>query len=189
MRRANLFSISNDANVRPAGFIVVAACVMTFEARDSAAKVVPARFRFSQTSSLKATKSQRNRKSTSSQTSKWDHQLGLFRVNRSPSPSLRDASRRQLTAEFLQFSKNLQDKGLASPMKKSPSAPSLVEKKSPRRKVVRHGHGPGGCALLNPELLKRHAVSVDNPGYSPQLVGMLSISNGFRFQTFFSTEY
>lgn len=28
-----------------AGFIVVAACVMTFEARDSAAKVVPARFK------------------------------------------------------------------------------------------------------------------------------------------------
>lgn len=29
----------------PPGFIVVAACVMTFEARDSAAKVVPARFK------------------------------------------------------------------------------------------------------------------------------------------------
>lgn len=27
------------------GFIVVASCVMTFEARDSAAKVVPARFK------------------------------------------------------------------------------------------------------------------------------------------------
>lgn len=32
-----------------AGFIVVAACVMTFEARDSAAKVVPARFKISTT--------------------------------------------------------------------------------------------------------------------------------------------
>jgi hypothetical protein len=30
-----------------AGFIVVASCVMTFEARDSAAKVVPARFKVS----------------------------------------------------------------------------------------------------------------------------------------------
>lgn len=29
------------------GFIIVAACVMTFEARDSAAKVVPARFKVS----------------------------------------------------------------------------------------------------------------------------------------------
>lgn len=29
------------------GFIVVASCVMTFEARDSAAKVVPARFKIS----------------------------------------------------------------------------------------------------------------------------------------------
>ncbi|XP_046397681.1 uncharacterized protein LOC124164401 [Ischnura elegans] len=33
------------------GFIVVAACVMTFEARDSAAKVVPARFRLQRTRS------------------------------------------------------------------------------------------------------------------------------------------
>lgn len=32
------------------GFIVVAACVMTFEARDSAAKVVPARFKMGSTS-------------------------------------------------------------------------------------------------------------------------------------------
>lgn len=31
------------------GFIIVAACVMTFEARDSAAKVVPARFKLSTT--------------------------------------------------------------------------------------------------------------------------------------------
>ncbi|KAJ8678598.1 hypothetical protein QAD02_014385, partial [Eretmocerus hayati] len=151
------------------GFIVVAACVMTFEARDSAAKVVPARFRFNQGSTLKNTKqSQRNnRKSTSSQTSKWDHQLGLFRCNRSPSPSLRDASRRQLTAELVQFSKNLEDKGVTGQMRKSPSAPSLVEKRSPRRRSPKYG---AGCALLNPELLKRYAASVDVPGYNPQQI-------------------
>ncbi|XP_043282828.1 uncharacterized protein [Venturia canescens] len=146
------------------GFIVVAACVMTFEARDSAAKVVPARFRFNQGSTLK-NRNQRSRRSTSSQTTKWDHQFGLFRVNRTPSPSAQEIYRKQLTAEFLRFSKNLQDKGLpTNPIKKSPSAPSLVTKKSPgSRKAPKYA----GCALLNPELLQRQALSVDNPGYSP----------------------
>lgn len=35
---------NNNNNIEP-GFIIVAACVMTFEARDSASKVVPARFK------------------------------------------------------------------------------------------------------------------------------------------------
>lgn len=147
---------------------MVAACVMTFEARDSAAKVVPARFRFSQTSTqLKSSKSQRNRRSTSSQTTKWDHQLGLFRVNRSPSPSTHEVSRKQLTAEFMQFSKDLKEKRVAHAIKKSPSAPTLIDKKSPRRKSPKYA----ACSLLNPELLQRHALSVDNPSYSPHQVG------------------
>lgn len=146
---------------------MVAACVMTFEARDSAAKVVPARFRFNQSSTLKYGRHQRQRRSTSSQTTKWDHQLGLFRVNRTPSPSAHEISRKALTAEFVRFSKNLGDKGQPdNPIKKSPSAPSLVMKKSPaRRKTSKFA----GCALLNPELLQRHALSVDNPGYSPPI--------------------
>ncbi|KZC12763.1 hypothetical protein WN55_04284 [Dufourea novaeangliae] len=144
------------------GFIVVAACVMTFEARDNAAKVVPARFRFSQTSTIKSIKNQRNRRSISSQTTKWDHQLGVFRVNRSPSPSIHDVLRKQLTAEFVQFSKELGDKQTGHSIKKSPSAPSLVDKKSPRKRTPKYA----GCALLNPELLQRHALSVDNPSYS-----------------------
>lgn len=146
---------------------MVAACVMTFEARDSAAKVVPARYRFNQASTLRSSKNQRqNRRSTSSQTTKWDHQLGLFRVNRSPSPSTHEASRKQLTAEFMQFSKDLRDKGVAHAIKKSPSAPTLIDKKSPRRRSPKYA----GCSLLNPELLQRHAVSVDNPSYSPHQV-------------------
>lgn len=44
-----------------AGFIVVAACVMTFEARDSAAKVVPARFKLSTTSRTPRTNSSSRR--------------------------------------------------------------------------------------------------------------------------------
>ncbi|XP_072748857.1 uncharacterized protein [Anoplolepis gracilipes] len=153
------------------GFIVVAACVMTFEARDSAAKVVPARYRFNQASTLK--KSQRNRRSTSSQTTKWDHQLGLFRVNRSPSPSTHEVSRKQLTAEFMQFSKDLQEKGVAHSIKKSPSAPTLVDKKSPRRRSPKYA----GCSLLNPELLQRHALSVDNPSYSPHQISRESLEH------------
>ncbi|XP_063995494.1 uncharacterized protein LOC135172912 [Diachasmimorpha longicaudata] len=157
------------------GFIVVAACVMTFEARDSAAKVVPARFRFNQNSTLKYGRHQRPRRSTSSQTTKWDHQLGLFRVNRTPSPSAHEISRKALTAEFVRFSKNLGDKGVPEhPIKKSPSAPSLVMKKSPsRRKTSKFA----ACALLNPELLQRHAVSVDNPGYSPPRISRESLDN------------
>lgn len=139
---------------------------MTFEARDNAAKVVPARFRFNQTSTIKNTRNQRNRRSTSSQTTKWDHQLGVFKVNRSPSPSIHEVSRKQLTAEFMQISKELSEKQAGHSIKKSPSAPTLIEKKSPRKKTSKHS----GCALLNPELLKRHALSVDNPSYSPHQV-------------------
>ncbi|XP_031837289.2 uncharacterized protein LOC116429043 isoform X1 [Nomia melanderi] len=144
------------------GFIVVAACVMTFEARDNAAKVVPARFRFNQTSTVKNMKNLRTRRSISSQTTKWDHQLGVFRVNRSPSPSIHEVLRKQLTAEFMQFSKNLNDKQTGHCIKKSPSAPTLIDKKSPRKRTSKYA----GCALLNPELLQRHALSVDNPSYS-----------------------
>lgn len=145
---------------------MVAACVMTFEARDNAAKVVPARFRFNQTSTIKNTRNQRNRRSTSSQTTKWDHQLGVFKVNRSPSPSIHEVSRKQLTAEFMQFSKELNEKQAGHSIKKSPSAPTLIEKKSPRKRTSKYA----GCALLNPELLQRHALSVDNPSYSPHQV-------------------
>ncbi|XP_014472568.1 PREDICTED: uncharacterized protein LOC106743336 [Dinoponera quadriceps] len=155
------------------GFIVVAACVMTFEARDSAAKVVPARFRFSQASTIKSSKSQRNRRSTSSQTTKWDHQLGLFRVNRSPSPSTHEVSRKQLTAEFMQFSKDMREKGVTHSMKKSPSAPTLIDKKSPRQKSPKYA----ACSLLNPELLQRHALSVDNPSYSPHQISRESLEH------------
>ncbi|XP_048505321.1 uncharacterized protein LOC105687762 isoform X2 [Athalia rosae] len=137
---------------------------MTFEARDSAAKVVPARFRFNQNTPCKNSK-QRSRRSTSCQTTRWDHQLGLFRVHRSPSPSTHEVSRKQLTAELMQFSKHLQDKNNSQSLKKSPSAPNLVLKNSPRRKTNRYT----GCALLNAELLKRHAMSVDNAGYNPHI--------------------
>lgn len=54
------------------GFIVVASCVMTFEARDSAAKVVPARFKVSTNSRGRPT-GESGRRTTSKQ---------IFRKNR-----------------------------------------------------------------------------------------------------------
>ncbi|XP_076174651.1 uncharacterized protein LOC143150344 [Ptiloglossa arizonensis] len=153
------------------GFIVVAACVMTFEARDNAAKVVPARFRFNQPSTIKSIRNQRNRRSISSQTTKWDHQLGVFKMNRSPSPSVHEVLRKQLTAEFMQFSKEMNEKQASHSIKKSPSAPTLVDKKSPRKRIPKYA----GCALLNPELLQRHALSVDNPSYSTYQVSRESL--------------
>ncbi|XP_051170693.1 uncharacterized protein LOC127287669 isoform X2 [Leptopilina boulardi] len=148
------------------GFIVVAACVMTFEARDSAAKVGPARLRLNQTSSIKqTTKSQRNiNKSIPCQTSKWDQQPGLFRT---PSPSSQDATKKQFTTSggVIEFSNNSNNnENSHTIIKKSPSAPTLVEKKSPRQRAPKFS----GCALLNPELLQRYAASVDNPTYNSQ---------------------
>lgn len=46
------------------GFIIVAACVMTFEARDSAAKVVPARFKLSTNSRANGTRMNSSRRTT-----------------------------------------------------------------------------------------------------------------------------
>ncbi|XP_067001011.2 uncharacterized protein [Anabrus simplex] len=135
------------------GFIVVAACVMTFEARDSAAKVVPARFKFNNNQKLSPVPSKHTplppsradsgRRTTSSQT-KWDNHLGLFRVpsNTQHSPSGSDTlGRHALTAAFVQFSRALHQRQISvessnshkrlgsQPMvtgiTKSPSAPNL----------------------------------------------------------------
>ncbi|XP_014250656.1 uncharacterized protein LOC106667300 [Cimex lectularius] len=142
------------------GFIVVAACVMTFEARDSAAKVVPTP-RTRQPSSYPArNKSSRmqgsvrsggdSRRSTSCQT-KWEGRA-------SPAPS-DQISRRALTAAFVQFSRELGSRPQVSGLNKSPSAPDLVAQPPPRLL-------PTSCALLSPHyLLQRQALSVDNPDY------------------------
>lgn len=115
----HLFSVS--------GFIVVAACVMTFEARDSAAKVVPARFKFNNTikaspvSKKQMSETSDSRRSTSCQT-KWDNHMGLFRVSSNKTGSIRGdtggtspcssevMNRRALTAAFVQFSRALQNR-------------------------------------------------------------------------------
>nr|XP_018911038.1 PREDICTED: uncharacterized protein LOC109039825 [Bemisia tabaci] len=114
------------------GFIVVAACVMTFEARDTAAKVAAARGKASQSSTHRASKhspregtgskqtsfrDSERRKTSSSQLNKWDYGQGhkgrcdsFVETSSGPrSPiSTEVMSRRALTAAFIQFSRTLE---------------------------------------------------------------------------------
>ncbi|XP_011186932.2 uncharacterized protein LOC105214921 isoform X1 [Zeugodacus cucurbitae] len=124
------FHLNNLSYVGPivmgfGGFIVVASCVMTFEARDSAAKVVPARFRAgaggSKTtvrSNQSSATSQRRAIGIQLQSSRWDQQFGVFRTSpaepppqTTPQPFDRDA----LTAELVKFSKSLSASARFSP--------------------------------------------------------------------------
>uniref|UniRef100_T1GEQ7 Uncharacterized protein n=1 Tax=Megaselia scalaris TaxID=36166 RepID=T1GEQ7_MEGSC len=98
------------------GFIVVAACVMTFEARDSAAKVVPARFKSTgssscrsnaKTSNSNSSQSQRRTASGHLQKNRWDHQLGVFRTSPSEPVPLQPIDRQALTAALIHFSKTI----------------------------------------------------------------------------------
>ncbi|KAB0796929.1 hypothetical protein PPYR_10990 [Photinus pyralis] len=166
------------------GFIVVAACVMTFEARDSAAKVVPARFKLSSTGPPSgapqcAYPSHANRSTHNSLRTSGSQTTNLQYTNHMHSPTDRHA----LTQSFMQFSRGLvvdsQTKSTSpqGSVSKSPSAPNLA---------VEHGNSPeetsiavpkliaqesvvnpksrrtfAACALLNPSLLHRHAISVD----------------------------
>ncbi|KAG0714258.1 hypothetical protein GWK47_014474 [Chionoecetes opilio] len=173
------------------GFVIVAACVMTFEARDSAAKIVPARFR--------KPYSERNRDEESGvrhsacQT-KWEG-LSICRHSQqdgsSPTgenPHRSHLSRRAMTFAFIQFSKTLQTsidssaeyydgrRGSRPHLVKCPSAPSLVPtfQKNERRlveppRVLRVATRPSQPPTspprhgLAPNSLPRQAMSVDNP--------------------------
>ncbi|XP_056633705.1 uncharacterized protein LOC130898996 [Diorhabda carinulata] len=162
------------------GFIVVAACVMTFEARDSAAKVVPARFKLSTTGppSVCGHGSCSSRHS-SLKTSAVQVQTMTQHPYTHQSTSSTD--RRALTQSFLHFSRGLaletqQNKNLLKlpqgSINRSPSAPDLVLERteqppSPhiRTPVPQKSNTKpktfAACALLNPGLLQRHALSVD----------------------------
>ncbi|KAI5695212.1 hypothetical protein M8J75_012797 [Diaphorina citri] len=181
------------------GFIVVAACVMTFEARDSAAKSILQRSH-KPLSHMTTGSSIHRHKVSPNRTDSSRRHTGPGNPGGSPCA---DINRRALTQAFIQFSKNLHqnnlDKSLLSPnlstastgggINKSPSAPNLVDltkalggsgpispkayKLSPTRlgpggeKTSRNSLHPltGGCALLNPHILQRQAVSMDVPDY------------------------
>jgi hypothetical protein len=173
------------------GFIVVAACVMTFEARDSAAKVVPARLKLS----TNGPPSGGSYGGHSGHTHGGYSGHGSLRTSGSQTGSVQQppshlhgrvpTDRRAMTESFLNFSRGLALKSqnkhsLKIPqgsINKSPSAPNLVlehcadsqERSSPL--LSRYGTEKcsskssrrtfANCALLNASLLHRHALSVD----------------------------
>ncbi|KAF5276457.1 hypothetical protein FQA39_LY06526 [Lamprigera yunnana] len=162
------------------GFIVVAACVMTFEARDSAAKVVPARFKLSTsgppTKASCGYTAHPNRSTHNSLRTSGSQTTNLQYTNHLHSPTDRHA----LTQSFMNFSRGLavesQTKGISpqGSISKSPSAPNLVvehgaeDPNVTQAKTLTHDNLSAksnrtfaACALLNPSLLHRHALSVD----------------------------
>ncbi|KAL1518010.1 hypothetical protein ABEB36_001698 [Hypothenemus hampei] len=197
------------------GFIVVAACVMTFEARDSAAKVVPARLKLNMTGPatcsmhLNALRSGQGSMRTSSGSQTGGNLTASTQVH----GSLRrhhqpNTDRRSITQSFVQFSRNLaletknfSSKNRNSPQQhrngslkvpqgsinRSPSAPDLIldkqavtnvkeitspllmartTEKSPITGRQSSRRTLATCALLNPSLLQRHALSVDETAAS-----------------------
>ncbi|XP_075163133.1 uncharacterized protein LOC142235760 [Haematobia irritans] len=124
------FHLNNFSYVGPivmgfGGFIVVASCVMTFEARDSAAKVVPARFRagangskITVRSNQSSSASQRRAIGIQYQTTRWDQQFGVFRsspATEQPQTTPAPFDREALTAELVKFSKTLSASARFSP--------------------------------------------------------------------------
>nr|XP_022920881.1 uncharacterized protein LOC111429247 [Onthophagus taurus] len=178
------------------GFIVVAACVMTFEARDSAAKVVPARFKMNSTTAPTTAVTPRHHSSYGNSYAAHNSirhsgsQTGV-----SPHSHVVCPDRRLVTQSFLQFSRGLvldscQNKpnslrASQGSISKSPSAPDFslleqnAEKTSPStasHRIIHEKPSPKGtrrtfaaCALLNPGLLHRHALSVDETAASYRL--------------------
>ncbi|CAG9818823.1 unnamed protein product [Phaedon cochleariae] len=164
------------------GFIVVAACVMTFEARDSAAKVVPARFKMSTTipqASVCTAHSGYSRHG-SLKTS------GVQTTSASQHSHCHPGDRRALTQSFVSFSRGLVLDNQTNKMllkvpqgsiNRSPSAPDLAleragsneQSTSPvlnhpqplKAATARKPKTFAACSLLNPGLLHRHALSVD----------------------------
>ncbi|XP_017861460.1 PREDICTED: uncharacterized protein LOC108612909 isoform X2 [Drosophila arizonae] len=147
------FHLNNFAYVGPivmgfGGFIVVASCVMTFEARDSAAKVVPARLRAGAGSCNKTTTrsnqgssaSQRRGMGAQYQSTRWDQHFGVFRsspgdphqqlqaVAGAPSSGQTQAQpfdREALTAELINFSKSLSSVRRVRPSRSSAGSGSV----------------------------------------------------------------
>ncbi|KAJ8978130.1 hypothetical protein NQ317_014185 [Molorchus minor] len=184
--------LSQDPNSK--GFIVVAACVMTFEARDSAAKVVPARFKLSTmgppSTSVCSHGAYSRHGSLRTSAAVQTGTVGVVQHNHTHCHSS-TADRRTLTQSFMHFSRGLaietqhSKNSLKVPqgsINRSPSAPDLIlerqastEQSSPNvnhSMVTKPNSKPmtfAACALLNPGLLHRHALSVDETAASYRL--------------------
>ena len=104
---------------------------MTFEARDSAAKIVPARFRQPTTEKIEDSGVRH-----CGQQTKWDN-IGIYGAELAGYHQERELSRRALTSAFIRFSKTIQSsmdstveyydpRSKRTSLVKCPSAPSLV---------------------------------------------------------------
>lgn len=169
------------------GFIVVAACVMTFEQRDNAAKTTPNRLHLNSMHGHSI-----NRHSKSSPSSRQPLREGSGRRHTPVASYLiepvEDFARRDLTADFIQFSRNLQqaniEKSLVQQaMGRSPSAPNLaasLDLLATRKggslrhmKISRNSlHPLIGQSYLSPHVLHRQALSVDNSEYKPSSISL-----------------
>lgn len=153
---------------------------MTFEQRDNAAKVIPNRLHLNS-----AHGHSMNRHNKPSPGTRQPLREGSGRRH-TPSghviDPLEEFTRRDLTADFIQFSRNLQqvniEKNFAQQvMTRCPSAPNLAatpdlfpsKASSPRHtKLSRNSlHPLIGQPFLSPHILHRQALSVDNPEYYP----------------------
>ncbi|CAG9771094.1 unnamed protein product [Ceutorhynchus assimilis] len=214
------------------GFIVVAACVMTFEARDSAAKVVPARFKLSTTGpppgtcarsghgSLRTAGSQTGTV-TASSAAHHGSIHGQHHNDHHRHHHHHASDRHSLTQSFVQFSRGLaldsknighhkyvqgtspcgtRSSSLKVPqgtINRSPSAPDLaLEKRSSasapgskeasptNHNAIQKSPNQSGrrtfaaCALLNPGLLHRQALSVDETAANYRSIESLQHGTG-----------
>ncbi|KAL7732676.1 hypothetical protein ACLKA6_013595 [Drosophila palustris] len=142
------FHLNNFSYVGPivmgfGGFIVVASCVMTFEARDSAAKVVPARLRAGGGSCKKTRLDMAAIRAVPPprgvawyQSTRWDQHFGVFRSSPGDAHQQLQAAagatgeqqlqpqqpfdREALTAELIKFSKSLSASTRFSPQLRRP---------------------------------------------------------------------
>ncbi|XP_055373298.1 uncharacterized protein DDB_G0283357 [Condylostylus longicornis] len=164
------FHLNNLSYVGPivmgfGGFIIVAACVMTFEARDSAAKVVPARFKISTSSrsnirsNSSSGASNRRANGIMHQATRWDHHLGVFRTSPAEPPApAQPLDRQALTAALIHFSKTLGNSPRQSPKTRrfslSGSVPNLSSALTSNRSSI-------NSAQLSP-LYRRQIINNTN---------------------------
>lgn len=154
---------------------------MTFEARDSAAKIVPARFRKSFPDKLPLKDEEPGIRHTSAQT-KWETQGVYSMQGSSKHDDNKEINRKAMTSAFIKFSKTLQtsvdssteyyDQKGGQQLIKCPSAPSLVREFLQEDKKQAGMEAPRilrVCAprpqvrRLSTNVLTRQTMSVDNP--------------------------
>lgn len=154
---------------------------MTFEARDSAAKIVPARFRKAFPDKPPPKEEDPGIRHTSAQT-KWETQGVYGKVTNCSQDESKEISRKVMTSAFIKFSKTLQtsvdssaeyyDQKGGQQLVKCPSAPSLAPdflQDDKRRAGMEAPRILRVCAprpqvrRLSTNVLPRQTMSVDNP--------------------------